>query len=521
MAPSGNSSRTHQTLEFKYRCILEVEAGSKNKVVQEKYDVKPSTLSTWLKQRAAIKREYEAGKVNTKTMTLKAPKFPKTEAALVSWLQEAYGADLDTSGPIIKLKAAEFARKVGELGFCASNGWFERFNKRNEVVFKRKCGEGNAVDPNTVDNYRSTAGVTLPQRYSPEDIYNCDEAALVWQAQSGKTFTFKSNKAKGKKKPKQRVTMLVCANMTGTDKKKLMVIGKARTPRAFRGREKRVPVEWRWNDNAWMTSEFFTEWLIKWNRKLSMKGRKIALILDNATCHPKLELSNIELEFLPANTTSHLQPLDQGIIANIKVKYRHLYAVGHLIPALDEGRKPDFNIFDATEVLTQAWDLVTARTIARCFRKAGFKHPDSYEPTLEELEEEELPLAQLSQRLTNAGIPCDAAAAREALTEDEGLQTSAVRSTEEIVGDVLNPQADEGSDSEEEGDDSSTDPLPVRPTYREFMQAIDALKVIRNYASFNEGQDVDEMYDLSLKLHSLGIRHEPKKRQTTLHNFFS
>ena len=138
-------------------------------------------------------------------------------------------------------------------------------------------------------------------------------------------------------------------------------------------------------------------------------------------------------------TQHHLQPLDQGVIANLKVKYRHLYAIGHLIPALDEGRKPDFNIFNATEVLTQAWDLVTARTIARCFRKAGFKHPDVHEPTPEELEEEELPLAQLVQRLTNAGIPCDTAAAREALIEDKGLQMSAVRSTEEIDGEILNP----------------------------------------------------------------------------------
>ena len=125
----------------------------------------------------------------------------------------------------------------------------------------------------------------------------------------------------------------------------------------------------------------------------------------------------------------------------------------------------------------------------------------------------------MAQRLTNAGLPCDTAAAREALTEDEGLQTSAVRSTEEIVSEVLNPQSDEESDSGEE-DDSSTDP-PVKPTHKEFAQALDALNVIRSYASFTEGEDVDEIYNLSLRLHALGIRHEPKKRQTTLHHFFS
>ena len=99
-----------------------------------------------------------------------------------------------------------------------------------------------------------------------------------------------------------------------------------------------MPVDWRWNKKAWMTNEFFTEWLIKWNRKLSIKSRKIALILDNATCHPKLDLSNTELAFL----------------ANLKVKYCHMYAVSHLILAVDKGRKPNFNIFHATKVLTQA-----------------------------------------------------------------------------------------------------------------------------------------------------------------------
>ena len=84
-----------------------------------------------------------------------------------------------------------------------------------------------------------------------------------------------------------------------------------------------------------------------------------------------------------------------------------------------------------------------------------------------------LPLAQLSQHLTNVGIPYDAATARKALTEDEGMQMSAVSSTEEIFDDILDPQADEGSDSEEDDDDSNTDPLPVRPTHKEFTRTLE------------------------------------------------
>ncbi|GBM59130.1 hypothetical protein AVEN_255666-1 [Araneus ventricosus] len=48
--------------------------------------------------------------------------------------------------------------------------------------------------------------------------------------------------------------------------------------------------------------------------------------MNNATSHPDdLKLKNICLVFLPPNTTSMLQPLDQGIIRSFKVGYRKLF----------------------------------------------------------------------------------------------------------------------------------------------------------------------------------------------------
>ena len=46
------------------------------------------------------------------------------------------------------------------------------------------------------------------------------------------------------------------------------------------------------------------------------------LILDNAPGHPKdLNHPNVEIVFLPPNTTSIIQPLDQGIISTFKAFY--------------------------------------------------------------------------------------------------------------------------------------------------------------------------------------------------------
>ncbi|CAL4102530.1 unnamed protein product, partial [Meganyctiphanes norvegica] len=508
------STRSHQAIEFKYHAIIEVEQGARNLDVANKYGVKPNTLSTWYKNRANIKATFESGTVGTNKKVVKAPQYPNTEEALVRWIHEARAANIYVSGTIIKIQAVELAKEVGELGFTASKGWFNRFQKRHKVLFKKIVGEANSANPVSVEEFRSMVTASLPLRYKPEDIFKCDEFGLVWEAQSNKSFTFKGIK----KKPNQRITVLPCANMTGTEKKQLLVIGRYESPKSFIGRKDRLPCLYKWNKKAWMTSEFFTEWLRKWNHKLSIKGRKIALVLDNATCHPEIEFSNIELVFFPPNTMSHTQPMEQGIIANLKVHYRHLYALGHLIPALKAGRDPSFNLFDAMGVAVQAWGLVTPRTIAKSFRHAGFMHPAITALTPEELEDDDLPLVQLAARLTDAGMPCDIGATKEALTEVEDFQTCDISSPEKIAREVLSFQEDDASDSEES--EGILEPIPARPTHHEFLEALESLKVVRLYASFGEGKDMEELYALSLQMQAIGIKHEPKKKQTSIKQFF-
>lgn len=108
---------------------------------------------------------------------------------------------------------------------------------------------------------------------------------------------------------------MLCVNMKGTFEKPL-VIGKSAKPRCFKNiNTKNLPVDWIHNKKAWMTSGLFTDWVKDFNARMRRAGRSVLLLLDNAPSHlHDLKLSNVRLVYLPANTTSKLQPLDQGII---------------------------------------------------------------------------------------------------------------------------------------------------------------------------------------------------------------
>ena len=65
-----------------------------------------------------------------------------------------------------------------------------------------------------------------------------------------------------------------------------------------------------------MTSNLFE---IHWDREHQPQKRKIPLLVDKFLAHLVLEkLENIKLVFIPVNTTSVLQPMDQGVTRSVK-----------------------------------------------------------------------------------------------------------------------------------------------------------------------------------------------------------
>ncbi|GBN09919.1 Tigger transposable element-derived protein 6 [Araneus ventricosus] len=105
-----------------------------------------------------------------------------------------------------------------------------------------------------------------------------------------------------------------------------VVIGEAKKPRFFKNTDvRKLSVSWKSYKKAWMTTDIMSNWLVELDNKIKKQKRKSILIMDNGTSHPDdLKLKNINLVFLPPNTTSKLQPLDQVINRSFKVGYRKL-----------------------------------------------------------------------------------------------------------------------------------------------------------------------------------------------------
>ena len=89
-----------------------------------------------------------------------------------------------------------------------------------------------------------------------------------------------------------------------------------------------------------MTLAIFGVWLKIWNEKLARHRRHILFLVDNAPSHMvDAEYSNIKIVFLPANMTTKLQLLDQGIIRVVKLAYRK--AITKKVLACIDADRPD------------------------------------------------------------------------------------------------------------------------------------------------------------------------------------
>ena len=337
-------------------------------------------ISSLLKNKESILELYETNAASESVSSRKRVRsceFSDINEALHKWYLLACSKNIYPVGPQLCEKAKEIAERLQQSSFKASNGWLDRWKKRYNITHVKINGESGEVSGVTVESWKERVPELL-QKYASENIWNLDETGCFWRALPDHGFGKKGSQCKGGKKAKQRVTVALIANAAG-GKEAAIVVWKSAKPRCFKGIDATsLPVHYYSQPKAWMTGAILESVLSKLNRRLSARGRKIALLMDNAGCHPedlKDRFSNIRIIFLPPNTTSMLQPLDLGIIQNFKVHYRTLFLrfVLSKIDACETASEitKSVSILHAIRWIAQAWEAVRPEVVKKCFRKAG------------------------------------------------------------------------------------------------------------------------------------------------------
>ena len=144
---------------------------------------------------------------------------------------------------------------------------------------------------------------------------------------SSRTFITREKSVPDLKASKDRRTILLGADEAGDFKAKSVLITISKILGPLRIRLSLWPMLYKCNRKAWMTAHLFPVWFAKffyaycWDLRKKFSFQNTLLLIDNAPSHPRalMEMYNqINIVFMPVNTTSILQPMDQGVISTFK-----------------------------------------------------------------------------------------------------------------------------------------------------------------------------------------------------------
>ena len=324
-------------------------------------------------------------------------KFPEIDKVVDDWFVEMRNPKrrwkpMSISRAHIQARAMHEAKARGIEDFKASDGWFRNWRKRHGIGKSlRLFGEAGDVNLVEVEPMMQSLRQQLVS-FKPENTFNADEAPLYFRAMPTRSYILNSetrSNVRGTKalKAKDRLTLLLCVNATGTCKIPPLLVGTAKNPHCFR--DGQPPIPYINQKCAWVDRTIYKHWwfnifmpaIRQWTRD------PVALTMDNCSSHDPSCIDptgQVHVFFFPPNVTSVYQPLDQGIIATIKTEYKRRM-IGELIKSYDsfeklqgladlakKGRKGlqfgcSANVLDASRIINDCWEILSVSTVVGCW----------------------------------------------------------------------------------------------------------------------------------------------------------
>ena len=195
-----------------------------------------------------------------------------------------------------------------------------------------------------------------------------------------------------------------------------------------------------------------------------MEGRKIALLIGNCPAHPSVsDLTKVQLVFLPPNTNSVLQQMDQGVMRSLKAHCRGT-VVRQLCRTLNKMKMlQKISILQAMKILVSSWEAVSAQTIVNYFRKVGVT-PEAQNAAITDADD---PFSNLKESLQQLH-DIDPDMVPEGVTPEslnhvnEVITTAPMITDDDILRSVTTNQQEQ-SDEDDDNDEEVEEAAPERP----------------------------------------------------------
>ncbi|XP_068210919.1 titin homolog [Palaemon carinicauda] len=256
--------------------------------------------------------------------------------------------------------------------------------------------------------------------YDHRQVFSCSETGLFWKRMPFRTYIHKrAKRTLGFKEWKDRLSVVLCGNAAG-HMIKPGVVYRMKNPCALKDKYKwTLPVFWQQNAKAELTASLFKQWFrgcfvpeVKLYLEKEGLPFNVLLVIGNAPSHPQdiiIENEHVRVEFLPANVSPIVLPLEQGIVKCVKASYtRQVFEMfGMAVDANPDTNLiyswKEFTIADAIIFIRLSVDELQPETVNTCWRNLWVEVVHDFEG-FPQIDEDVRKIVHLASQLGGVGM---------------------------------------------------------------------------------------------------------------------
>jgi hypothetical protein len=166
----------------------------------------------------------------------------KMEKLLVLWVDDMNQNNVPVTQVVILNEAKSLFDEICEESgstetFMASKGWFNQFKNRSKIHNVKVSGEAASADVAVAEEYPSEFKHLVDEgNCHPDLVFNVDETELYGKRLPSRTYiVYEERSAPGFKVAKDRLTLLLGGNASGTFRLKPVLVYHSETPRVMKG----------------------------------------------------------------------------------------------------------------------------------------------------------------------------------------------------------------------------------------------------------------------------------------------